>query len=83
MALIMESADDVIDPGAGGPGGRNGCEGSDGGCDGIDVVPIAKGLNGICVPVLVGTFNPVDCRWLIEFKTSIIEERGMPCRCSC
>ena len=51
MALIMESADDVIDPGAGGPGGRNGCEGSDGGCDGIDVVPIKNGLKGNCAPV--------------------------------
>ena len=62
MALIIDSAEDVKIPGAGGPGGLNGCEGSGGGCDGIDVVPIAKGLNGICVPVLVGTFNPVGCR---------------------
>ena len=56
MALIIDSADDVEVPGAGGPGGLNGCEGSDGGCDGIDVVPIAKGLNGSCAPMLEGAF---------------------------
>ena len=52
MALIIDSADDVIVPGAGGPGGRNGCEGGDDGCDGIDVVPIANGLNGNCAPLV-------------------------------
>ena len=75
MALIMESADDVRDPGAGGPGGRNGCEGSDGGCDGIDVILNAKGLNGNCAPLAAGAaavpplplasgdgVTPVDCR---------------------
>ena len=55
MALIMDSADDVIVPG--GPGGRD-SDGGDNGCDGIGVALNAKGLN-VC-PILVGAFSPVD-----------------------
>ena len=56
MALIMDSADDAIVPGAGGSGGRN-ADGGDSGCDGLGVAVNAKGLNARSM--LVCAFSPV------------------------
>ena len=53
----MDSADEVIAPGAEGPGGRE-ADGGDSGCDGLGAAVNAKGLT-VC-SMLVDAFSPVD-----------------------
>ena len=53
----MDSADEFIAPGVGGPGGRE-ANGGDNGCDGLGAAPNAKGLNACSL--LVVAFSPVD-----------------------
>ena len=76
IALIIDSAEELIVPGVGIPDGSDE-DGDDSGCDGLGIDPDAKGLNACSLFVVA--FCPVDCCCTLGCRKSVNEGLGVGC----